>query len=105
MESFEALRNRVLNQVDLREEIEDDELIDVIHGVFSYDRDFKRLSLKERSKYGRQLFNSFRRLDVLQDLLGHESLLTTQKYLKITPGHLRESYMAAHPRTGEEDKQ
>ena len=27
MESFEALRNRVLDQVDLREEIEDDELI------------------------------------------------------------------------------
>ena len=44
-------------------------------------------------------------LNVLQDLLGHESLLTTQKYLKITPGHLRESYMAAHPRTGEEDTQ
>ena len=44
-------------------------------------------------------------LNVLQDLLGHESLLTTQKYLKITPGHLRESYMAAHPRTGEEETQ
>ena len=74
MESFEALRNRILDQVDLREEIEDDELIDVIHGVFSYDRDFKRLSLKERSKYGRQLFNSFRRLDVLQDLLEDEQI-------------------------------
>ena len=74
MESFEALRNRVLDQVDLLEEIEDDELIDVIHGVFSYDRDFKRLSLKERSKYGRQLFNSFRRLDVLQDLLEDEQI-------------------------------
>ncbi len=40
-------------------------------------------------------------LRVLQELLGHESLLTTQKYLKITPGHLRESYEAAHPRGGE----
>ncbi len=40
-------------------------------------------------------------LNVLQELLGHESLLTTQKYLKVTPGHLRESYMAAHPRSGE----
>ncbi len=39
-------------------------------------------------------------LNVLQELLGHESLLTTQKYLKVTPGHLRESYMAAHPRSG-----
>ena len=44
-------------------------------------------------------------LNVLQELLGHESLLTTQKYLKITPGHLRDSYMAAHPRSGEEETQ
>ncbi len=42
-------------------------------------------------------------LNVLQELLGHENLLTTQKYLKITPGHLRDSYMAAHPRSGEEE--
>lgn len=34
-------------------------------------------------------------LNVLQELLGHESLMTTQRYLKITPGHLRVSYLQA----------
>lgn len=39
-------------------------------------------------------------LRVLQELLGHESLLTTQKYLKITVEQLKKSYNLAHPRAG-----
>jgi integrase/recombinase XerC len=37
-------------------------------------------------------------LRVLQELLGHESLVTTQRYLKITTDQLKRSYVAAHPR-------
>ncbi len=41
-------------------------------------------------------------LRVVQELLGHENLGTTQKYLEITPGQMIRSYSAAHPRAGGE---
>ncbi len=41
-------------------------------------------------------------LRVVQELLGHEHLTTTQRYLQITAQHLRASYESAHPRAGGE---
>jgi integrase/recombinase XerC len=39
-------------------------------------------------------------LRVIQELLGHESLATTQKYLKVSVEQMKKSYMKTHPRSG-----
>ncbi|MDR1514347.1 MAG: tyrosine-type recombinase/integrase [Synergistaceae bacterium] len=39
-------------------------------------------------------------LRVIQELLGHESLATTQRYLTVTAEQMKKSYMESHPRSG-----
>lgn len=68
------LYQRVMEEMDLSKEIEDEELTELIYRVLSEKSRARYLSLDEKSVLGKELFNTFRKLDILQELIEDEDI-------------------------------
>lgn len=73
-EDIHILRRQILEEVDLTRELEDDEIYLIVEEQTGrYTRE-KMLTLKEREELEQFLFNSLRKLDVLQELLEDDEI-------------------------------
>ena len=70
----EQLHARIMDELDMTREIEDEELTRLIYQVLNEASKEEHLSLEEKTALGRELFNAFRKLDLLQDFLEDEDI-------------------------------
>ena len=69
MRKTELLYEKVLSRLDMTKETGEEELQEIILAVLEEAGREEYLSLSEKIRISRELFNAFRRLDILQDLL------------------------------------
>lgn len=74
MVCVEELQEKVLQELDMSKEIADDELMDVIHRVLEEHDKGRYITLKQKVGLGKELFNTFRKLDILQELLEDDDI-------------------------------
>lgn len=73
-DELETLREEIYGKIDLSRVITDKELEDLIEQELIERSRRNALSLDQREQYGREIFNSMRKLDVLQELLEDEEI-------------------------------
>ena len=60
--------------MDFMREPSDEELLEIIHSVLEESSKKQFIPLKEKAALGKELFNAFRKLDILQELIEDESI-------------------------------
>lgn len=70
----EELYDRILEELDLTKDVDDEQLVEIIHNTLEKKGQEIPLSLKEKVTLGKELFNAFRKLDILQELIEDDEI-------------------------------
>lgn len=70
----EKLHARILEELDMSREIGDGELTELIHRVLREAGEQEYIPLAQKAELGKELFNAFRKLDLLQEFLEDEEI-------------------------------
>lgn len=73
-ERFRKFRERLMERLELHRELSDEEIYEVIDGLISENGEETYVRLKERRELRLELFNSVRRLDILQELVDDDTV-------------------------------
>lgn len=74
MTNTKELQEKLLREMDLSKEVEDEELMEMIRRLIEKDGQDSYIPLSQKADIGKDLFNAFRKLDILQDLLEDEEI-------------------------------
>lgn len=74
MANVEELQEKILREMDLSKEVADEELMEVIRRILEQDGQENYIPLREKAGMGKELYNAFRKLDILQELLEDDEI-------------------------------
>lgn len=74
MNQVEKLQEKILEQLDLSREVEDEELLDTICRILKKEGQETYIPLSKKAGIGKELFNALRKLDILQELLEDDDI-------------------------------
>lgn len=74
MKQEEQLQERILEELDLSKEVGDEELMELIYRVLEESGEQCYIPLREKVSLGKELFNAFRKLDILQELIEDDEI-------------------------------
>lgn len=71
---IEEIQEEILSEIDLSKEVEDDTLAEMIREILELHSSREFIPLKEKASIGKELFNTFRKLDIIQEFLEDEEV-------------------------------
>ena len=75
MRNTERLYDRVIEKMDMTCDMEDEELQELIHEVLEEASKEEFIPLQEKIRISKELFNAFRKLDILQELIEDDEII------------------------------